>query len=863
MAAIKALQDWCRQQCEGYRDVSITNMTTSFRDGLAFCAILHRHRPDLIDYNSLKKENIYENNNLAFRVAEDQLGIPALLDAEDMVALKVPDRLSILTYVSQYYNYFHGRSPIGGLHGVKRPSTSPEEEPSGKKTISQPCRPSPPPARAQPLTPVRTNPIVQQKKGGAEGSPLKAGLASVGGSVSSTCGVCGEHVHLVQRHLADGQVYHRSCFRCKLCSNTLHSGGYRPTGEPGVFICNHHPPKATSASPKLPGSASRRPEATPTDSRTPSTPWKVNGKRDPEPKARFPAREPSVGNSTAKGFYPAATDPPANTSSRIHVGSPPELRLSSGTVGGKASMHVTNSSPTGWSSPAQDTAAVSPRPATTPSALDTRPATTQGRAAPQTKFGSSLVSPGPADASTWTTSASKTQQAREKFLQMTGVSPSPGADGRVPAPADQASPDSSKEQALSFLRRALPGSSEAGRTDGPRASPAAKVSQSLSPQAPRPTVKTEPPAPVRAGTSSQGPTPPETGRKSSALSSGVGWAGAGSKLKPEVPLAKGPSASPPEEHVDAPAGWRARLKPVDKKHSNRRALELKDPLPKEGDAPQMVSGGSKGSISVTLTPPQSASLSVSSSSPSQSLSHRKKLTVPANLDISGDRLLPKPSGQQAGGWREEKSHSWGDPGRPPWWEGLADVKPHGKAVTSPVRLHPDYIPEEEIQKQVQNIGVQLDALELRGVELEKCLRAAEGDESEDALMVDWFRLIHEKQQLLRLESELMYKARDQHLEEQQLDIQEELRRLIDRPEALKSPQDRKREQDLLEQYVNTVNDRSNIVDFLDEDRLREQEEDEMLENMIQKLDLQRSGGEQKKKRKSLVRFLSRKGSKKT
>uniref|UniRef100_A0A8D3BLU6 EH domain binding protein 1 n=1 Tax=Scophthalmus maximus TaxID=52904 RepID=A0A8D3BLU6_SCOMX len=105
--ASQSLLAWCREVTKNYRGVKITNFTTSWRNGLAFCALLHHFRPDAIDYKSLNPQDIKENNKKAYDVFAS-LGISRLLEPSDMVLLAIPDKLTVMTYLYQIRAHFSG-----------------------------------------------------------------------------------------------------------------------------------------------------------------------------------------------------------------------------------------------------------------------------------------------------------------------------------------------------------------------------------------------------------------------------------------------------------------------------------------------------------------------------------------------------------------------------------------------------------------------------------------------------------------------------------------------------------------------------------------------------------------------------------
>ncbi|XP_016322107.1 protein-methionine sulfoxide oxidase mical3a isoform X2 [Sinocyclocheilus anshuiensis] len=117
------LLNWCQRQTEGYRGVSVSDLTMSWKSGLALCALIHRYRPDLIDFDSLDEKDMEKNNQLGFDVAEKEFGISPIMTGKEMSVVVEPDKLSMVMYLSQFNEMFKDTVPPGENHNL-----SPEEK---------------------------------------------------------------------------------------------------------------------------------------------------------------------------------------------------------------------------------------------------------------------------------------------------------------------------------------------------------------------------------------------------------------------------------------------------------------------------------------------------------------------------------------------------------------------------------------------------------------------------------------------------------------------------------------------------------------------------------------------------------------
>ncbi|KAM4604073.1 MICAL-like protein 1 [Polymixia lowei] len=917
MGSLKALQEWCRIQCEDYNDVEIKNMSTSFRDGLAFCAIIHRYRPDLIDFNSLSKENVYENNRLAFEVAEAQLGIPALLDPEDMVSMKVPDRLSIITYVSQYYNFFTNKSQANPPC-MKRPAGTGQSEPAQKR----------------PMAPLEDK-VVESEPGGpgAEADP-----AVKRNTLSSTCAACQKHVHLVQRFLVDGKLYHRNCFRCRECSSTLLPGSYKLGNDAGSLICTHHFTRPALAnqngrpdhSKQAAGIQSARiGRATPHETPPSERDWE----KTPPPAGITVDDNPSTNDSnvmttpdSTKKTDSLETENEADDSTMGQEKPPPNPFGESDEDDEEEEEEEKEEKEEETQTPAKETAngdlpatpvshlggtsrpVPAPRrvPEPTPPprpAPRVRPPRTGNSPAVNGEYQKPLLPPKPRERSySPRRLSSDTPKPKDPPWLALVQSESKKKPAPPPPPAGLATPPNTGS--LSSLK----GEGSRPSTPPPPPNPFEEedddnddeVEEEEGPEGaviPPVVVASHPWYSItRAAEASGAETPPSGG--SSSRSASPGGTKSKKRLAPRAPQAPPcPQVLPPSQSSSCSPSPALSMESLSSgsDHSSSQAplggsasSNQEHPFTKSisepsisrpcDSAPSSSSAERLPRLSPSPSPPPTPPNA--SSAPATPQTNRSSATKGARPPPPRPSMTPSPLASGASSSNNKRickenpfnrkaspSHASAK-ARPP--RGPRPARPpapgHGFPLIKRKVQSDQYIPVEDIHGEMSQLEKQLDELEQRGVELEKKLRDNPSDEEEEHLLVDWFTLIHQKHLLVRREAELVYTDKQQNLEERQADVEYELRCLLNKPEKEWSEEDKSREQELMADLVTIIEQRNHIINSMDQDRQREEEEDRVMAAMLKKKDFHKDPDSEQQRKKGakfkpmkVLKRLSHKG----
>ncbi|XP_032340550.1 F-actin-monooxygenase MICAL1 isoform X6 [Camelus ferus] len=234
---------WCQEQTAGYPGVHVTDLSSSWADGLALCALVHRLRPSLLEPSELQGVGALEATSWALRMAEHELGITPVLSAQAVVAGSDP--LGLIAYLSHFHSAFkntpHNPGPVSpgspGIAGavlllgklqrtLQRTRAQENGKDAGGKKPRLEVEAETPSTEERPV-PEPVTPPSEHQEAGAE----------------DLCALCGEHLYILERLCADGRFFHRSCFRCHICEATLWPGGYGQHPEDEHFYCLQHLPQ--------------------------------------------------------------------------------------------------------------------------------------------------------------------------------------------------------------------------------------------------------------------------------------------------------------------------------------------------------------------------------------------------------------------------------------------------------------------------------------------------------------------------------------------------------------------------------------------------------------------------------------------
>lgn len=285
------LLTWCQQQTKGYQHVRVTDLTTSWRSGLALCAIIHSFRPELINFDSLNEDDAVENNQLAFDVAKREFGILPVTTGKEMASTQEPDKLSMVMYLSKFYELFRG-TPLRPMDSWRKNYGENADFGLGKTFIQNNYLNLTLPRKRTPRVDTQTeeNDMNKRRRQGfnhleelpsfssrslgssqeyakesgsqnkvkhmanqllakfeentrnpsvvKQESPRKAFPLSLGGR--DTCYFCKKRVYMIERLSAEGHFFHQECFRCSVCSATLRLAAYAFDCDEGKFYCKPH-----------------------------------------------------------------------------------------------------------------------------------------------------------------------------------------------------------------------------------------------------------------------------------------------------------------------------------------------------------------------------------------------------------------------------------------------------------------------------------------------------------------------------------------------------------------------------------------------------------------------------------------------